>query len=754
MATNYVLDPALVQEIVDAKNELKVQADKSVPLVNTLENYVNQISSGGSGVTSFKGRTGAVEPTQDDYSYNQLRDLPTIPQTTNQLSDVTLSNTEDNQALIWSETLQQWVNKAVDYNDLVNKPAAGDLLARADCYTILGSDVTFTQDSVDKTVNFGSCAINQKELFNTDTHEFVAKDNGTYKVILSLDSDDTPLSQAGSVVGFTYKLVKFNGTAWVDALDNAGQPIKIECIDNVVIGKKFIIGYITVAVGDRYKVIADVNAVGDSITVKATSGVVMFQPLPPDYKSSWGEAGFYGYFFTTGTASGGGSGDGITTEEATVLFENLWDAKTPVDLGAQPEDSDLTAIAGLVGNGLLKRDSGGVWSFDTNTYLSSTANAASASKLYTPRTLAYTGDITGTNSFDGSANISTALTLANSGVTAGTYKSVTVDAKGRVKAGTNPTTLSGYGITDAAKTYPQVNFGGLETPISTANFITQLTNLGAFNSMYWCTKATWSSATNNYITDTGVGIIQLAGCTVEVIGGTTNSYTIRIHTSPIVSIQGALPNADFVYVNHGELYAPKWHRIYNTDNKPTAADIGAAASSHVGATGDAHGVATTSVNGFMSAADKTKLDGLGGTSLSPTSGTMTPTVEGLKTAGTWSPAGSNIVEWVKVGNVVTFNVIVNGTLTGSSGAMNIRLPAVSSWGAFTNNTSFIEIPCQRFDGFTTEVKGLVSATPQWSGEYNYFSMHTQANTSPWARSNLIAPSGAFTLAFSGSVILK
>lgn len=35
------------------------------------------------------------------------------------------------------------------------------------------------------------------------------------------------------------------------------------------------------------------------------------------------------------------------------------------------------------------------------------------------------------------------------GVPAGTYKSVTVDTKGRVTAGTNPTTLAGYGITDA-----------------------------------------------------------------------------------------------------------------------------------------------------------------------------------------------------------------------------------------------------------------------------------------------------------------
>ena len=41
------------------------------------------------------------------------------------------------------------------------------------------------------------------------------------------------------------------------------------------------------------------------------------------------------------------------------------------------------------------------------------------------------------------------LSLAASGVTAGTYTKVTVDAYGRVTAGTNPTTLAGYGITDA-----------------------------------------------------------------------------------------------------------------------------------------------------------------------------------------------------------------------------------------------------------------------------------------------------------------
>ena len=41
------------------------------------------------------------------------------------------------------------------------------------------------------------------------------------------------------------------------------------------------------------------------------------------------------------------------------------------------------------------------------------------------------------------------IDLASSGVTPGTYQSVTFDAYGRATAGTNPTTISGYNISDA-----------------------------------------------------------------------------------------------------------------------------------------------------------------------------------------------------------------------------------------------------------------------------------------------------------------
>lgn len=45
----------------------------------------------------------------------------------------------------------------------------------------------------------------------------------------------------------------------------------------------------------------------------------------------------------------------------------------------------------------------------------------------------------------------TVYTHPSLGVTAGTFKSVTVNAQGHVTAGSNPTTLAGYGITDAVK---------------------------------------------------------------------------------------------------------------------------------------------------------------------------------------------------------------------------------------------------------------------------------------------------------------
>lgn len=91
---------------------------------------------------------------------------------------------------------------------------------------------------------------------------------------------------------------------------------------------------------------------------------------------------------------------------------------------------------------------------------------ASVATLTTGRTIGITGDVTYTSPlFNGSANVTGEATLANSGATAGTYKSVTVDVKGRVTGGTNPTTIAGYGITDV---FSKTEIGDITTDFVTA----------------------------------------------------------------------------------------------------------------------------------------------------------------------------------------------------------------------------------------------------------------------------------------------
>jgi hypothetical protein len=74
-----------------------------------------------------------------------------------------------------------------------------------------------------------------------------------------------------------------------------------------------------------------------------------------------------------------------------------------------------------------------------------TGNASTATALQTARTISITGDATWTVTFDGTANVTSGLTLANSGVTAATYGSassvaqVTFDAKGRATSASSVT---------------------------------------------------------------------------------------------------------------------------------------------------------------------------------------------------------------------------------------------------------------------------------------------------------------------------
>ncbi|KIY16897.1 phage tail protein [Pseudomonas amygdali] len=78
-----------------------------------------------------------------------------------------------------------------------------------------------------------------------------------------------------------------------------------------------------------------------------------------------------------------------------------------------------------------------------------TTAVGKAARLSTARTLKFKGAATGSGTYDGASDTEIALTLADSGVAAGTYTKVAVNLKGLVTNGSNPTTLAGYGINDA-----------------------------------------------------------------------------------------------------------------------------------------------------------------------------------------------------------------------------------------------------------------------------------------------------------------
>ena len=125
----------------------------------------------------------------------------------------------------------------------------------------------------------------------------------------------------------------------------------------------------------------------------------------------------------------------------------------PPTLEAGQQAYDLTNKVLYQGNGTATNDKiggagaalmlegnqtvAGVKTFSSTISGSVDGNAATATALATGRDIALTGDATGTASaFNGSANAEIAVTLANSGVSAGTFTKITVNAKGLATSGT------------------------------------------------------------------------------------------------------------------------------------------------------------------------------------------------------------------------------------------------------------------------------------------------------------------------------
>lgn len=164
----------------------------------------------------------------------------------------------------------------------------------------------------------------------------------------------------------------------------------------------------------------------------------------------------------------------------------------------------------------------------TKSYVDSVAGGGGSSSF------TVTGDVTGT--LDGGTDV---LTLSASGVAAGSYKQIDVNLKGIVIGGSNPTTVTGYGITDAVTfTSGDTRYLSKTKIVSAPNNFTSkgsitLTTITGGKSRIATNAVGWQTAkvetyknTGKFvfeasnITTNGSGYIGLANVDTPVTGGT------------------------------------------------------------------------------------------------------------------------------------------------------------------------------------------------------------------------------------------
>ena len=289
-----------------------------------------------------------------------------------------------------------------------------------------------------------------------------------------------------------------------------------------------------------------------------------------------------------------------------------------LDLSAyQPLDADLTSIAGLVGtSGILKKTAANTWALDTNTYItgnqsitvsgdatgsgstsialtlansgvtagsygSATAipvltvdakgrlTAVSTTSVSIPSgSLTFSGDVTGT----GTTGSTTTLTLANSGVTAGTYTKVTVDAKGRVTVGASLASsdvTTALGFTPYNSTNPSgyiTSSGSITGNAATASSSPLLSALANYTWSASTTPASFNMGVQASFVSSTQGFQNYGSVmTMKTYSGGGGTLQLFVPYSPSLGGDGLQARFGNYNVNSGDSWT-SWKTLLASDN--------------------------------------------------------------------------------------------------------------------------------------------------------------------------------------------
>lgn len=281
-----------------------------------------------------------------------------------------------------------------------------------------------------------------------------------------------------------------------------------------------------------------------------------------------------------------------------------------------------------------------------------------------------------------------------SGVAASTYRSVTVNTLGHVTAGTNPTTLAGYGITDAA---PSTHVGATGVAHGAAT-----TSVNGFMSS--ADKAKLDGIASGAQVNVATNLAQGTRTTtaVPVTSSTGTSATLDAATT---SLAGVMTSADKTKLDG--IAAGAQVNVATNLGYTTAASSGTVTSST--GTNATVPAATTTLAGLLTGADKIKLDGIAAgaqvnavTSVASKTGAVTLVKDdvGLSLVDNTADSSKSVASaatltTARTINGVSFNgsaniTVADGTklpLAGGTMTGGITFAAGQTWPTFNQNTT-------------------------------------------------------------------